>query len=79
MRVMVLLKATEDSEKGILPTAEAFEAMGRYMTYCAMPAFCEPPTALSPRPRPSALRSTAPAARSSTAHSPSLVSWLPVS
>jgi hypothetical protein len=30
MRVMVLVKATEDSKKGTLPTAEAFEAMGRY-------------------------------------------------
>jgi hypothetical protein len=33
MRVMVLVKATEDSEKGFFPTAEMdamFEAMGRY-------------------------------------------------
>lgn len=30
MRVMVLVKATEDSEQGILPTAEAFEAMHRF-------------------------------------------------
>jgi hypothetical protein len=30
MRVMVLVKATDDSEKGILPTTEMFEAMGRY-------------------------------------------------
>ncbi len=30
MRVMVLVKATADSEKGILPTAEMLEAMGRY-------------------------------------------------
>ena len=30
MRVMVLVKATEDSEKGILPTTEMFESMGRY-------------------------------------------------
>ncbi|WP_149539450.1 YciI family protein [Siccirubricoccus phaeus] len=33
MRVMVLVKATEDSEKGFRPTAEAFEAleaMGRF-------------------------------------------------
>ncbi|NTS30399.1 YciI family protein [Phyllobacterium sp. BT25] len=30
MRVMVLVKATEDSEKGLLPTTEMFEAMGRY-------------------------------------------------
>ncbi len=33
MRVMVLVKATKDSEKGLLPTAEMtkmFEAMGKY-------------------------------------------------
>jgi hypothetical protein len=30
MRVMVLVKATADSEKGDLPTTEMFEAMNRY-------------------------------------------------
>jgi hypothetical protein len=30
MRVMVLVKATEDSERGILPSTEMFAAMGRY-------------------------------------------------
>ena len=30
MRVMVIVKATEDSENGVLPTAEAMEAMGRF-------------------------------------------------
>ena len=30
MRVMVFAKATEDSEKGAPPTAEAFEAMDRF-------------------------------------------------
>jgi hypothetical protein len=30
MRVVVFVKATQDSEKGILPTAELLEAMGRY-------------------------------------------------
>ena len=30
MRVMVLVKATEDSENGILPATEMFEAMGRF-------------------------------------------------
>ena len=30
MRVMVFVKATEDSEKGILPTTELLEALGRY-------------------------------------------------
>ena len=31
MRVMVFGKATEDSEKGMPPTAEAFAAMDRFM------------------------------------------------
>jgi hypothetical protein len=30
MRVMVLVKATDDSEEGLLPTTEMLEAMGRY-------------------------------------------------
>ena len=30
MRVMVLVKATTDSEAGILPSAELFEAMGKF-------------------------------------------------
>ena len=30
MRVMVLVKATEDSEAGVMPTTEMFEEMGEY-------------------------------------------------
>jgi hypothetical protein len=30
MRVMVLVKATEDSEAGIMPSTELLEAMGKY-------------------------------------------------
>ena len=30
MRVMVLVKATQDSERGVLPTAELLEAMGKF-------------------------------------------------
>lgn len=30
MRVMVMVKATKDSEAGIMPSTEMFEAMGRY-------------------------------------------------
>ena len=30
MRVMILVKATEDSEAGVMPTTEMFEAMGAY-------------------------------------------------
>ena len=40
MRVMVLVKATENSESGMLPTAEMLEAMGRYMMNSATSASC---------------------------------------
>lgn len=30
MRVMVLVKATEESEAGVMPSTEMFEAMGQY-------------------------------------------------
>lgn len=30
MRVMVMVKATPDSEQGIMPTTELFEAMGKF-------------------------------------------------
>jgi hypothetical protein len=30
MRVMVFVKATEDSEAGLMPSAEMFEAMGKF-------------------------------------------------
>jgi hypothetical protein len=30
MRVMVMVKATKESEAGVMPTAELLEAMGRY-------------------------------------------------
>jgi len=30
MRVMVLVKATEDSEAGVMPSTELFEAMGKF-------------------------------------------------
>lgn len=30
MRVMVMVKATKDSEAGLMPTTEMFEAMGKY-------------------------------------------------
>jgi hypothetical protein len=30
MRVMVMVKATKDSENGLMPTTEMFEAMGKY-------------------------------------------------
>jgi hypothetical protein len=42
MRVIVFVKATDDSEKGVLPTTELLNAMGRYNIRSS--------TGLSPRP-----------------------------
>ena len=30
MKVMVMVKATEDSEAGVMPSQEMFEAMGKF-------------------------------------------------
>ena len=82
MRVMVLVKATEDSEKGFLPTPETtemMEAMGRFNEELARPASCSPPTASSLPRRASVLRSMVPAVRSSTGLSPRPASWSPAS
>ena len=75
MRVMVLVKATDDSEKGILPTTEMFEAMGKYNEELINAASCAPATASSPPRRASVLHSMVPTARSSTDLSPKPTSW----
>src|SRR5882757_2916352 len=67
---MVLVKATDDSEKGILPRPRCSRRWADLMTSFAMPASCSPPTASSPPRRASVLRSMVPAARSSTGRSP---------
>ncbi len=51
MRVMVLVKATDDSEKGFLPTPEAMRRWRRWadlMRSWSRPASCSPSTASSP-------------------------------
>jgi len=62
MRVMVFVKATEDSENGVIGPPEAFEAMGRFKEELVNAGSCWPPMALHPPPRASASPSTAPAA-----------------
>jgi hypothetical protein len=82
MRVMVLVKATEDSEKGFLPTAEtmaAMEAMGKFNDELRKAGILLTPTASRPPRRASVLRSMVPAARSSTGLSPKPASWSPAS
>jgi len=70
MRVMVLVKATDDSEKGILPTTEMFEAMGRYNEELVQAGIMRMADGLKPPRRASVLRSMVPAVRSSTGLSP---------
>ena len=61
MRVIVFVKATDDSEKGILPTTEMFDRRwADTMRSWSMPVSCSPPTASSPPRRASVLRSMVP-------------------
>ena len=83
MRVMVLVKATSDSEKGFLPTPEAkqaMEAMGRFadlMTSRAMPASRAPPAASNPPHTANVSRSMGPAVGLLMALSPRPGIWPP--
>jgi hypothetical protein len=66
MRVTVFVKATEDSEKDVLPTAEASEAMERFTEELVKAGVMVAGGVLKPAPTPSASPSMFPAARSST-------------
>jgi hypothetical protein len=82
MRVMVFVKATDDSEKGFLHTTEemeAMEAMGRFNEELVKAGIMLAADGLKPPRRASVLRSMVPAARSSTGLSPRPGSWSPVS
>jgi hypothetical protein len=83
MRVMVLVKATEDSEKGFLPTTwttKMMEAMGRFNDELRNAGILLVADAASSLPRrASVLRSMVPAVRSSTVLSPRPASWSPAS
>ena len=79
MRVMVLVKATDDSEKGFLPTPEAMEAMGRFNDELRNAGIMLVADGLKPSSQGSVLRSMVPAVRSSTGLSPKPASWSPAS
>ncbi len=82
MRVMVFVKATEDSEKGIRPTPETtktFEAMSRFNEELRNAGVLLAMDGLKPSSKASALRSTVPAARSLTGRSPRRANWSLVS
>ena len=82
MRVMVLVKATDHSEKGFLHTAEekeAMAAMGRFNDELRDAGIVLMADGLKPRRRPGVSRSMVPAARSSTGLSPRPASWWPAS
>jgi hypothetical protein len=63
MRVMVLVKATRDSEAGIMPSTEHLEAMGRYNEQLANAGILLAGEGLQPSSRASGSPLTAPTAR----------------
>ena len=74
---MVFVKATEDKEEDAPAMAEAFAAMDRFTEEMVASGVFVAAAGLKNQPRPSALPSTASAARWSTGHSPRPVSWSP--
>ena len=79
MRVMVLVKATDDSEKGILPTTEMLQAMGKYNVELINAGIMRAGDGLKPSSQGKRIAFDGPGARSSTGLSPKLASWSPVS
>jgi len=79
MRVMVLAKTTDDSEKGILPTNEMLEAICKYNEELINAGIMRAGDGLKPSSQASVLRSMAPVALSSTGLSAKLASWSPAS
>ena len=75
MRVMVLVKATDDSEKGILPTTEMLEAMGKYNEELINAGIMRAGDGLKPSSQGKRIAFEGPAARSSTGLSPKHTSW----
>jgi len=79
MRVMVLAKTTDDSEKGILPTNEMLEAICKYNEELINAGIMRAGDGLKPSSQASVLRSMAPVALSSTGLSAKPASWSPAS
>ena len=63
MRVMVIVKATKDSEAGILPSTELLAAMGKYNEELVNAGIMLAGEGLKPSPRANGWPSTARAAR----------------
>ena len=59
MRVMVLVKATADSEAGVMPSAELMEAMGRFNQQLFEAGIMKDGDGLKPHPKASASGSMA--------------------
>jgi len=82
MRVMVLVKATDDSENGFLRTPgamESMEVMGRFNDELRNAGIMRAADGLKPSSQASVLRSMVPAVRSLTGLSPKPASWSPAS
>jgi hypothetical protein len=82
MRVMVFVKATEDSEKGILPTPETtkmFEAMGRFNEELTKAGIMLSGDGLKPSSQGKRIAFDGPGRTSSMGLSPKPGSWSPAS
>ena len=80
MRVMVMVKATKDSEAGVMPSTELLEAMGKYNEELVKAGVMLAGDGLQPIGEGQARGLRRPAAApSSTAPSPRPRSWSPAS
>ena len=78
MRVMVLVKATKDSEAGVMPSTELLAAMGQYNEDLVKAGILLAGEGLKPPSQGKRVALTARAAPSLTALLPRPASWSPV-
>jgi len=79
MRVMVFVKATDDSEMGAPPSTEMLEAMGKFNEELVNAGVMLIADGLKPSSHGKRVAFDGPAARSSTGRSPRPASWSPAS
>ena len=79
MRVMVMVKATKDSEAGAMPSTELLEAMGKYNEELVKAGVMLAGEGLQALGKGKRVAFDGPAAPSSTAPSPRPANWSPAS
>ena len=79
MRVMVLVKATKDSEAGVMPSAELLEAMGRFNEELADAGILQAGDGLQPSAKGKRVAFDGPSDRSPAGRSTRPASWSPAS